>query len=178
MDKTLYVRRKKLGTIKDIVDISTQLANSVNDRKITSELNAIQSLTLQLQSEQLSLGETNLDLKENLFSLKNELTKVKEERANLARKCSDLEKEVSSLRTQVDKKTIPHDFVERLGVLFKRDSTGSYLPVAHCPECRRPLVSIDPSVIPYMCNKPGCGYSITIHENLQSVAKQLNDENS
>jgi len=167
-----------MGTIKDIVDLSTQLANSVKDRKITSELNAIQSLTLQLQSEQLVLGETNLELKESLFLLKNELTEVKEERTNLAKKCSGLEKEVRDLREQLDKKTLSPDFVERLGVLFKRDSTGSYLPTAHCPDCRRPLVSIDPSVIPYMCNKPGCGYSITIHENLQSVAKQLTEENS
>lgn len=39
-----------MGKIKDIVDLSTQLANSVQDRKIASELNQIQSLILVLQS--------------------------------------------------------------------------------------------------------------------------------
>ena len=51
-----------MGTIKDIVDLSTQLANSVADRKIVDELNKIQSLTLQLQSELVDLYEKKYEI--------------------------------------------------------------------------------------------------------------------
>ena len=54
-----------MGTIKDIVDLSTQLASKVEDRKIASELNQIQVLILQLQSEQAQLHEKNIELRED-----------------------------------------------------------------------------------------------------------------
>ncbi|MCX5726864.1 MAG: hypothetical protein NT030_06825 [Candidatus Saganbacteria bacterium] len=57
-----------MGTIKDLVDLVTQLANSVQDRKIASELNAIQSLILKLQAEQASLHEANVKLREERLS--------------------------------------------------------------------------------------------------------------
>ena len=56
-----------MGTIKDIVELSTQLANSVSDRKIATELNNIQSLTLKLQSEQVNIHEQNMKLREDLI---------------------------------------------------------------------------------------------------------------
>ncbi len=58
-----------MGTIKDIVDLSTQLANSVQDRKIATELNKIQSLLLNLQSEQAELHEKNIELREERIKL-------------------------------------------------------------------------------------------------------------
>lgn len=73
-----------MGTIKDIVDLSTQLATSVQDRKVTAELNQIQSLTLQLQSEQAQLHETNI--------------KLREEKLKLAEKVQSLEKEIKNLK--------------------------------------------------------------------------------
>ncbi|MCP3874802.1 MAG: hypothetical protein GY699_16825 [Desulfobacteraceae bacterium] len=65
-----------MGTIKDIVDLSTQLANSVSDRKITADLNRIQSLTLQLQAEEADLHETNMKLREELLEVKTENNKL------------------------------------------------------------------------------------------------------
>jgi len=62
-----------MGTIKDLVDLTTQLANNVQDRKIASELNAIQSLILKLQSEQAILHETNIELREERLSLKERI---------------------------------------------------------------------------------------------------------
>jgi len=59
-----------MGTIKDLVDLTTQLASRVEDRKIASQLNAIQSLILQLQSEQAALHEANIDLREERLTLK------------------------------------------------------------------------------------------------------------
>lgn len=66
-----------MGTIKDIVDLTTQLSQSVNDRKIATELLKIQTLTLQLQSEQESLHEKNIKLREERLSLKEEVASLK-----------------------------------------------------------------------------------------------------
>lgn len=65
-----------MGTIKDLVDLTTQLANSIQDRKIASELNAIQSLILQLQSEQASLHEANINLRDERLSLKEQIQEL------------------------------------------------------------------------------------------------------
>ena len=68
-----------MGTIKDIVDLSTQLASSVKDRKITEELNQIQTLTLQLQSEQAQLHEKNIELREGNVSLAEKVRELEAE---------------------------------------------------------------------------------------------------
>ncbi|MCI5122142.1 MAG: hypothetical protein D3908_13320 [Candidatus Electrothrix sp. AUS4] len=66
-----------MGTIKDLVDLTSQLANSVNDRKIASELNNIQTLLLQFQSEQAELHEKNIQLREEILSKKRTIEKLK-----------------------------------------------------------------------------------------------------
>ncbi len=68
-----------MGTIKDLVDLTTQLANSVKNREIATELNAIQSLILQLQSEQASLHEANIELREERSSLKDQIQGLRSE---------------------------------------------------------------------------------------------------
>lgn len=68
-----------MGTIKDLVDLTTQLANSVEDRKIAIELNAIQSLILQLQSEQADLHAANIELREESLSLKEKIQELETE---------------------------------------------------------------------------------------------------
>lgn len=68
-----------MGTVKDLVDLVTQLANSVQDRKITSELNAIQSLILKLQAEQAALHQANVELREERLSLKERIKELEAE---------------------------------------------------------------------------------------------------
>lgn len=68
-----------MGTIKDLVDLTTQLADSVKDRKIATELNTIQSLILQLQSEQASLHDANIELREERLKLKEQIQELKSE---------------------------------------------------------------------------------------------------
>lgn len=65
-----------MGAIKDIVDLTTQLSNSVNDRKIAAELSKIQTLTLQLQSEQACLHEKNIHLREESLQLKEKILEL------------------------------------------------------------------------------------------------------
>jgi hypothetical protein len=62
-----------MGTIKDLVDLVTQLANSAEGRKISSELLKIQQLTLALQSEQASLHEANIELREERQQLRDSI---------------------------------------------------------------------------------------------------------
>ena len=119
-----------MGTIKDIVDLSTQLANSIQDRKVAEELNQIQKLTLQLQSEQASLHESNVALRE--------------QKLELAEKIQSLEKEIKDLKSSnpvapegtptcpncstVSKayfmKPVAVDFIEILGVTHECSKCG------------------------------------------------------
>ncbi len=122
-------------------------------------------------------GSSNI-LKERLLLLKEELAKIEKERTQLTEKCSALEKENSELRKQLNKKLVSDEFTEYMGALFKRDMAGRYSPVAHCPECKRPLWNTEPETFPYECSTPGCGYTIMIHENLTSIADKLTKENS
>ncbi|GFO62121.1 hypothetical protein M1B72_00745 [Geomonas paludis] len=112
---------------------------------------------------------------ERLLLLKDELTIVEKERADLYKKCSDLEKEVIELRDKLAKASIPPEFTEYQGALFKRDAAGSYSPIAYCPECKRPLFNTEPKIFPYSCSTRGCGYNVNIHEDLQSIANKLTD---
>lgn len=68
-----------MGTIKDLVDLTTQLANSNQDRKIATELNTIQSLILSLQSEQADLHESNIQLREERLTLKERIQELENE---------------------------------------------------------------------------------------------------
>ena len=62
-----------MGSIKDIVDLITQLRNSINDRKITSELLQIQQYVDDIHSECLQAKERALDYKIELSSEKEKL---------------------------------------------------------------------------------------------------------
>jgi hypothetical protein len=62
-----------MGTIKDLVDLVTQLLNSVKDRKIAEELREIQTQASILQSDQASLHEANMKLREENLELKDKI---------------------------------------------------------------------------------------------------------
>ena len=77
------MKGKIMGTIKDLVDLTTQLANSIQDRRITSELSTIQTLILNLQSEQAELHETNMRLRQEKLALQEQIQELKEEISEL-----------------------------------------------------------------------------------------------
>lgn len=116
-------------------------------------------------------------LRERLLLLKDEMGKIIRERAECEKKLADLVEELAETRKQLQQKTIPDEFVEYSGALFKRESSGGYAPTAFCPECKRPLWNTDPEIFPYECSTPGCGYSIEIHEKLTSIVEKLNNKN-
>jgi uncharacterized protein YbaR (Trm112 family) len=116
-------------------------------------------------------------LRERLLLLKEELAKVENERTSLITKVAELEKQLSNYREQLNKATVPKEFTEYMGALYKRDMNNRYMPMAFCPECKRPLVGMpDPDIFPYRCS--GCGYEVMIHDNLTSIAEKLNKKTS
>lgn len=79
-----------MSAIKDIMDLVTQLRNSVQDRKFAAEITQIQSLVSAVQLENSSTISENLDLKTENFELKNE-------NSILGQRISDLEKRKSEI---------------------------------------------------------------------------------
>ncbi len=65
-----------MGDIRDLIDLVTQLANRVRDRKLAEELNAIQSLILGLQAEEAELHKTNIGLREEVSTLKQRIQEL------------------------------------------------------------------------------------------------------
>lgn len=72
-----------MGAIKDLFDLVSKLANNVSDRKVASELNAIQSTIAAVQSEHATLHETNVELRETVLKLKERIQQLEAEKAKL-----------------------------------------------------------------------------------------------
>jgi len=73
-----------MGAIKDVVDLVTQLANRVQDRKVAAELNTIQALILNIQAEQSELHDANTSLREERLALKERIQALESEIADLS----------------------------------------------------------------------------------------------
>jgi chromosome segregation ATPase len=76
-----------MGAIKDLVDLVTQLNNSVDDRKFAGELREIQGMIGNIQSEhadshekRIELMTENSELKQVIVSLKEEITTLKQQK--------------------------------------------------------------------------------------------------
>jgi len=62
-----------MGTIKGITDLTIELINSTQDRKLTARITTIQSLIATFQSEQFTMIEKNTQLLTENFDLKNQV---------------------------------------------------------------------------------------------------------
>lgn len=82
-----------MGTIKDIVDLTTQLVNNVKYRKFAIEILQIQSLVSSLQSEQMVTTDNMSKVSDENIELKSENHKPKLENSKLKQIISDLENE-------------------------------------------------------------------------------------
>jgi len=71
-----------MGTIKDLVDLVTQLTNSVQDRKFAAELREIQKMIADIQTEHAALHEQRIELMTENAELKQTIATLKEEIAN------------------------------------------------------------------------------------------------
>lgn len=118
-----------MGTIKDLVDLATQLSTSISDRKIAAELREIQNLALTLQSEQASLHEANMALREERQELKDEIRSLErkiEELSAVATGPSGVPTcpNCSTVGRPFYMRPVPTDFVEIMNATHE------------CPKCK------------------------------------------
>ena len=102
-----------MGAIKDIVDLTTQLSSSVQDRKLAAEILQIQTLILVVQRDDAQLVTENLDLKKKIFNLDKEISDCKSKITTLEKRNSELvqshSEEIAALKKrQLEQMTASH----------------------------------------------------------------------
>ena len=119
-----------MGTIKDLLYLVTQLVNSVEDRKIASELREIQTFALTLQSEQASLHEVNIKLREEKIKLSDKIGRLERKIEELSEARGNGPSDVpicpncSTTGRPIYMATVPRDFVEIMNATHE------------CPKCK------------------------------------------
>ena len=110
-----------MGTIKDLVDLVTQLSNSVEDRKFAGELRQIQSMIGSIQSENATLHEQRIELMAKNADLKDENASLKQRISILQQKI------VNSKNTEAKaaKRPFPEEAEDILLFLAKHESTSA-----------------------------------------------------
>ncbi len=119
-----------MGTLKDLVDLVTQLSNSVADRRIASELHEIQLLALKLQSDQVSLHEANMELREERQTLRDEIRSLESKIEELSSRPTSVPSDVptcpncSTVSKPFYMAHLPPDFIKILNATHE------------CPKCK------------------------------------------
>ena len=97
-----------MGAIKDLVDLVTQLNNSVEDRKFAGELREIQRMIGTIQSEHAEIHEQriqlmteNAELKQVIASLKEEVTALKQQKEQAKHQQTSPEQDISKEEEQI-----------------------------------------------------------------------------
>jgi septal ring factor EnvC (AmiA/AmiB activator) len=97
-----------MGAIKDLVDLVTQLNNSVEDRKFASELREIQSMIGTIQSEHAAIHEQRIQLmtenaehKQVIASLKEEVAALKQQKEQARHQQAGSEQSISKEEEQI-----------------------------------------------------------------------------
>jgi len=120
-----------MGAIKDVVDLATQLSESVQDRRFTSDLFKIIQLVNTIQSEQASLTEKNIELMSENADLKQSISVFKSDIAILNQQISNLKNQAGDIPLD-----IPRNAHSLLSLKFK---TPFYYadgdPTPFCPTC-------------------------------------------
>jgi cob(I)alamin adenosyltransferase len=119
-----------MGTIKDLVDLVTQIANSAEGRKIASELLKIQQLTLALQSEQASLHEANIEVREERQQLRDTIRTLEAKIQEMSARTGSVPSDVpmcpncSTASRPFYMSPVPPDFIDLLNATHE------------CPRCK------------------------------------------
>ena len=92
-----------MGTIKDLVDLTTQLVSNIKYRKFSAEILQIQSLVSSLQSEQLKTTENMSKVSNENITLKVENQKLNTINSELEQQISKLKRKILALKKEIDK---------------------------------------------------------------------------
>ena len=100
-------------------------------------------------------------LRERLALLRDQTQALEKENVELKKSVTDLEDRNRNLAAQLKAQARSEEFVERRGVLFKRNPAGGYHEAVYCPICYSTLGTIHPE-LPYACRK-SCGFIFDIN---------------
>src|ERR1022692_336489 len=81
-------------------------------------------------------------LRERLALAKDKADMLAEQVRTLQERNSHLEKRIVDLESQIQAQTIPKEFTEFKGVLFRKLPKGGYELGVYCPVCHIPMVSM------------------------------------
>jgi septal ring factor EnvC (AmiA/AmiB activator) len=114
-----------MGAIKDLVDLVTQLSNSVEDRKFASELRQIQGMIGGIQSEHAAMHEQRIELMTENASLKQTIS-------SLEQKLVELQREITNLKnTPTDKNNKLSEEAEKILLYLAKQEDVSSGQIAH-----------------------------------------------
>lgn len=95
-------RTEAENVIKDLVDLVSKLASSIDDRKFAGELREVQSMIGRIQSEHAELHEKRIELMTTNASLREEVAALKEQIADLRLELSSAQSPVSTGAARLD----------------------------------------------------------------------------
>lgn len=75
------------------------------------------------------------------------------------------------LRDELKKKTIPSEFVEHRGALFRRLPNGTIQDEAYCPACKVPMSSLG-RMLPFQCSECNRQVGFT-GQDLQRIVAEI-----
>ena len=112
-------------------------------------------------------------LKERLVQLREEFESLQKKYDGLEAEHQKVLEENEHLRRQLEQKTIPDEYTEHRGVLFRRLPNGKIQGEAYCPNCKVPMVSLV-GMMPLTCSK--CNHSASFTgQDIHRVISELSD---
>ena len=102
-------------------------------------------------------------LKERIVQLREEFDRLKGKHDRLESENGRLNAEIAGLRTELEKKTIPTEYIAHRGVLFRRLPNGNIQDEVYCPSCKCTMGSLA-GELPYRCSKCRFAASFTGHD--------------
>jgi ribosomal protein L37AE/L43A len=152
-----------MSLVKDLVDLATQLDNSISDRKIRELFLPLKEQLLAVERDQFELERRHTQEMAQLNAEHDHF--VSQLKANHAAEVANLQAVIQKLQEQQG------EFVEHYGAMFKRKPGGGYHHAVYCPDCKGPMVSRG-NLLPFNCAK--CKRTLNFAgEKLQQVLAEL-----
>ncbi len=131
---------------------------------ITDLIKRISASLTELQSSEV--------LKERVLLLKDQLDVLKERVIDLEKENARLKEEHDETQVKLQSLSVPDEFVEHQGALFKKKPGGYHLAV-YCPRCHTSTFSLE-NALPFSCESCKWAANFTGGE-LESIMKDLPD---
>ena len=80
-------------------------------------------------------------LRERIVALKETMEQLVQDNDHLREELNREKEKCDELQRQLDENSVPEDFTEHRGVLFRRMENDEFQDEAYCPNCKIPMVS-------------------------------------